>query len=112
MIILFDVDGVLIKAFEFGKWLIKNHLLTEDDLNEFFSGPFLKCSEGKSDLMNELHPFIKKWNLDYSAEEFCQIWFKYDSLRIQSGHALLNDCNNNDVKIGVVQLRKIIENNT
>ncbi len=101
MIILFDVDGVLIKAFEFGKWLKKNHSLTDYDLNEFFSGPFLKCSEGKSDLLNELSPFIKKWELNYTAEELCQIWFKYDGLRIKSGHALLNDCKNNDVKIGV-----------
>ncbi len=66
MIILFDVDGVLIKAFEFGKWLIKNHSLSDYDLNEFFNGPFLKCSEGKSDLMNELIPFMKKWKAIYA----------------------------------------------
>jgi len=49
MIVLFDVDGVLIKSFKFSEWLINNHSLTGADLQEFFNGPFLKCSDGRAD---------------------------------------------------------------
>jgi len=106
MIVLFDIDGVLIKAFEFGKWLKNNHLLTDEDLNEFFDGPFLKCSEGKADLIKELTPFLIKWGLHYSPEEFCQLWFKHDGLRIQSGHVLLNDCLKQGAKIGIASTQE------
>ncbi len=106
MIVLFDVDGVLIKAFEFGKRLKLYHSLTDNEINEFFKGPFSKCSEGIADLKHELKPFLKKWKLNYTVDDFCMIWFQLDGQRIHSGQALLNDCRKKGIKTGIATIQE------
>jgi hypothetical protein len=101
MIVLFDVDGVLIRAFEFGKWLKQTYSLCDDDLNDFFNGSFSECSEGKADLKHTLRPYLKRWHFPYSVDEFCKMWFEKDGTRLHAGQALLRDCLTHQMKTGI-----------
>ncbi len=88
--ILFDVDGVLLKSWEWQRILEKNYGISPTITKEFYKGPFLDCLIGKKDLYTELTPFLNKWNLDLKTEVFVKKWFEADSTINNSVVELLN----------------------
>jgi len=89
--VLFDVDGVLLKSWEWSKVLKNNYGISPSISLEFYKGPFLDCLIGKKDLFKELKPFLNSWNINLSTEDFVKEWFEADSKINDSVIELLNN---------------------
>ena len=86
-VILFDVDGVLIKSARFGDYYQKTTGVTSAEMQPFFTGPFRECKIGKADIKKELKPWLEKWKWVGSPDDFLQTWFEYEN---KSNVELLN----------------------
>lgn len=78
--LLFDVDGVLIRPWQFASVLEREYGLTSDITDTFFNGPFARCLLGQADLFEELPPFLEAWRWPHSLAEFVDRWFVADSV--------------------------------
>lgn len=77
--LVFDVDGVLVKAFVWARILEEEHGLDLVRTKSFFSGPFKKCVLGRARLKEELRPFLDEWCWTSSVDDFVDRWFEADS---------------------------------
>jgi putative hydrolase of the HAD superfamily len=76
--VVFDVDGVLVEV-RFPTVLLDALKISASDTNEFFSGPFLDCLMGRTQLREVLPPYLAKWRWKGSFEEFTDFWFETES---------------------------------
>ncbi len=74
--ILFDGDGVTLDPVMFSVEYQKRFGVSPESLLSFFKGKFQDCMQGKSDIREELLPFLKDWKWEGSVDEFLQFWFK------------------------------------
>ncbi len=74
--VLFDADGVLIKAERFSKQLARDYGISTDLTLPFFSSVFQECLVGKADLKKEVEPYLTSWGWKGSVDDFLSYWFK------------------------------------
>jgi HAD superfamily hydrolase (TIGR01509 family) len=74
--ILFDADGVVINSEMFGNKYQKDYNISNNEMLPFFINEFQDCLTGKKDLIQEIKPWLEKWNWNKSPEEFLSYWFK------------------------------------
>lgn len=77
--VLFDVDGVLVRGGVFGARLVRELEAGRAALDAFWRGPFVKCSLGHADLLQELRPLLGELGYRGSAQELLQAWLEADS---------------------------------
>ena len=59
--VVFDVDGVLVRAGVFGEILDREYGLDYARTSAFFRGPFKGCVIGRSDLREAIEPYLREW---------------------------------------------------
>jgi len=74
--VLFDADGVVVRAKKFSDHYALAHNIAVDDMTPFFTGEFQKCIIGKADLKKALVPWLSRWQWGGSVDEFLQYWFE------------------------------------
>ena len=77
--IVFDVDGVLVRAGVFGEILERQYGLDRSRTGAFFQGPFKECILGRADLREALEPFLLEWGWSGSVQDCLDLWFQADS---------------------------------
>jgi putative hydrolase of the HAD superfamily len=77
-LVLFDVDGVLIRPWGFRDHLQREHDIPPERTQPFFRGPFVECLCGRADLREVLPPFMKQWGWAGTLEELLEVWFRED----------------------------------
>jgi putative hydrolase of the HAD superfamily len=77
--VLFDVDGVIVTSERFSIQYHKKYHVSMDVLLDFFNGKFKDCIIGKADLLEEIQPWLLKWNWKGTAQELLDYWFKISS---------------------------------
>jgi putative hydrolase of the HAD superfamily len=77
--VVFDVDGVLVRSFEFGKILERDHGVDSDTQLEFWRGPFQDCVRGQADVKEAVAPFLEQWRWPATVDDFLATWFEADS---------------------------------
>jgi putative hydrolase of the HAD superfamily len=81
-IILFDIDGVLIRPphYYWAELENKGYKNVETAVSPFFKdGDMEKCLEGKADSLELLPDYLKKFGWEKSAFECLQEWFKFEA---------------------------------
>ncbi len=74
--ILFDVDGVVVRAEMFSKQYARAKNISDDEMLSFFTDEFPCCVEGKADLKEVLKEWLSKWKWEGSVNEFLRAWFE------------------------------------
>ncbi len=74
--VLFDADGVLINAVQFSKTLAKEHGVSRQQTEPFFTGPFRKAITGKANLKEIIAPYLIKWKWRGGVDAFLNYWFE------------------------------------
>jgi putative hydrolase of the HAD superfamily len=74
--ILFDADGVIIKADVFSIQYQKQFGVSNDKMLPFFKGVFQDCLVGKADLKEVVHPYLDDWKWTGTVDDFLEFWFK------------------------------------
>ncbi len=74
--ILFDVDGVVVRAEMFSKQYARAKNISDDEILPFFKDVFPCCTEGKADLKEVLKEWLPKWKWEGSTDGFLQAWFE------------------------------------
>lgn len=77
-VILFDVDGVVIRSERFSAHYQRTKGLLPDDTLPFYKGIFQECLTGDADLKEVIAPWLKKWNWESDVESFLSQWFQYE----------------------------------
>lgn len=81
-IILFDVDGVLIRIPHYFSQELENQGYPNaiESLNSFYKDDIAcKCSEGKSDAVENIMPFLKKFDWKDTAENYFEQQFEFEA---------------------------------
>ncbi len=74
--LLIDGDGVALKKHRyFSDIYVEENDLPKGLMTPFFKGDFILCQKGQADLKEKLSPFLLKWNLKDSLDEFLNKWF-------------------------------------
>ena len=76
-ILLLDVDGVLVTPPDWYGLVIRRQVPELAD--EFFKGPFLEASQGRTDLLDHLPPLLKALNRTETGPEFLREWHDYEN---------------------------------
>lgn len=77
--VVFDVDGVLVRGGAFGERLRSELGLPRSELDDFWRGPFTRCTLGQADLRKEIEPFLEKWGYRGTVEDCLRAWLEADS---------------------------------
>jgi len=79
-VVLFDVDGVLIKARVkyFSERAAEEFGYEKEKIEPFFNKEFVKCLRGKSDLKNEIVKYLPEWGWKGSVESLLKYWFDHE----------------------------------
>ena len=77
--LVFDVDGVLVRAGEFARLLDDEHGISRESTQPFFRGPFIGCVTGTADLKEAIAPYLKEWGWKDSVDDCLRVWFEADS---------------------------------
>lgn len=80
-VILFDVDGVLIRLpyYVSKKLERQGYKNAEQSLNSFFNGEdYYKCLEGKTDAKEMIMPYLKKFDWDDAVEAYFIKQFQFE----------------------------------
>jgi putative hydrolase of the HAD superfamily len=78
-VVVFDVDGVLVRAGEFGVVMEETYGIDRERQREFFHGAFRDCVSGKADLKEAIAPFLDAWSWPGSVEHCLTTWFEADA---------------------------------
>ena len=81
--ILFDVDGLVLKARSqfFSERLAQEQGIPNEEVAEFFKNDFKKCSFGTADLKEVISPYLPKWKWSGSVDELLTYWFETESTK-------------------------------
>jgi len=79
-VVVFDVDGVLIRDGVFAAMLEKQGLTRERTASFFQGGPFTECVLGNADLKEAISPFLAEWGWRDSVDDLLRMWFEADSV--------------------------------
>lgn len=75
--ILFDADGVLLKAQRyFADVAAEKYNLPLEKITPFFQGPFQKCQTGEADIKEILPPYLSAFQWPKSLDEYLTEWFQ------------------------------------
>ncbi len=74
--ILFDVDGVVVRAEMFSKQYARAKNISDDEMLPFFTDVFPCCVEGRANLKEVLKEWLSKWKWEGSVNEFLRAWFE------------------------------------
>lgn len=77
--VIFDVDGVLLHSGAFGARLAREYGFERAALDEFWRGPFARCTLGLADLKEELAAVLREARCRVTVEECLKQWFDADS---------------------------------
>jgi HAD superfamily hydrolase (TIGR01509 family) len=79
--ILFDVDGLVIKARKefFSERLARKQGISDESVRKFFMHDFKQCSFGKADLKEKITPFLEEWRWEESVDDLLVYWFESES---------------------------------
>ncbi len=75
-VILFDVDGMVIRSKKFSDQMQQQYGVSWDTMKPFFNGPFQACKTGKADLKEELSKVIQDWKWNGTVESLMKFWFE------------------------------------
>ena len=80
-VVLFDVDGVLIKKRKefFSERFMREYNAPIEKVREFFKNEFGICQKGKADLHEELEKRLPDWGWTKGTDAFMQYWFETDA---------------------------------
>ncbi len=74
--ILFDADGVIInRSIYFAQKLEQEYNVPPEIIQEFFSSAWLDIVIGKTDLKEQILPYLDRWNWDGTVDELLKYWF-------------------------------------
>lgn len=76
-VVLFDLDGVMIKDPIFSTVYAAEFGLTPEAMLPFLSGVFQKCTTGEADLKKEIVPFLEAWKWTKSVDELIAYWMTH-----------------------------------
>jgi len=80
-VILFDIDGVLIRLpYFFSKELeLKGYMKAVDSLNAYYNGhKIVPSNEGAEDHKEQILPYLRDFGWEYSADEYLQQQFVFE----------------------------------
>ena len=75
---LFDGDGVVVFHWRFREHLEREHDITPDITQAFFSGVFQDCLLGRANLREVLPRFLSQWGWKGSVGEFVAVWLELE----------------------------------
>jgi putative hydrolase of the HAD superfamily len=75
-VVIYDNDGMITCGSRFSDQYSKEFNIPMEVMDEFFTKHFRNCLHGKSDLKEELKPFLEKWNWTGTVDELLDYWFK------------------------------------
>jgi putative hydrolase of the HAD superfamily len=76
--IVYDVDGVLVRSFEFAGILARDYGIDREMQLSFFQGPMRECVLGLADMKQAIQPFLAAWGWPTTVEDFVSQWFEAD----------------------------------
>ena len=73
--ILFDADGVVIQPpFLYAGYLERACGITREGTRYFFTGEFIDCLKGKTELRKALEAHLPQWGWEAGADAFVDLW--------------------------------------
>lgn len=60
-VVLFDVDGVIVRSEPFGAYYQKTKGVSQEEMLPFYRGIFQECLIRKADLREVIIPWLPKW---------------------------------------------------
>lgn len=101
-VILFDVDGVLIRIPHYFSQELENQGYGNaiESLNSFYKDDISReCAEGKADAMKNIMPFLKKFGWKGSSEDYFEQQFDFEAKYLdQEFISLVQDFRNQDIR--------------
>lgn len=80
-VVLFDVDGMLVKKGKykyFSERYANEYEVPLEKVSQFFKNDFGKCLVGEADIKETIAPYLKEWNWKGTVDEFLHYWFTSD----------------------------------
>jgi putative hydrolase of the HAD superfamily len=74
--VVFDADGVVIKAERFILQHERKYEIPVDRVLPFFKGIFQQCLVGRAELKEVIGPHLREWGWKGTVDEFLEFWFK------------------------------------
>jgi putative hydrolase of the HAD superfamily len=82
--LLIDADGLVItRPKYFSEMYSEKYGVPLKIITEFFINDFRICQTGKADLKEQLKPYLPKWKLEGTVEDFLNLWFTSDVILSQ-----------------------------
>ena len=100
-VVLFDLDGVLIKDPIFSTVYAAEFGIKQEDMLPFFSQEFIDCTSGEADLKNALRPYLKTWKWRGTVEELISYWLKHHQLIDVQILNLVKSVREQGIKVGL-----------
>jgi putative hydrolase of the HAD superfamily len=77
-VLLLDADGLVIKPRHtyFSEKFSEEFSVPLEEVLPFFKQEYKNAAMGKSDIVDLLPPYLKKWNWDKGVDEFLKYWFE------------------------------------
>jgi len=77
--IFFDCDGVVVVADGMHSMkFAQEYGVPQEQLLEFFTGPFKKCMTGEADTKEELKPYLEQWGYDKELDDYFSAWHAFE----------------------------------
>ena len=73
--VAFDLDGVVIPSGPSFELFEREYGITQDDITQFFSGPYQAAMMGACDLYDALPEELATWKWRGTADQFVDVWF-------------------------------------
>ncbi len=76
--VIFDADGVLTEPWGFARHLRDEYGYSQEQLRDFFYGPFQDAMAGQGDIREMLPPFLEHWQWPGTLDDFIDLWMRED----------------------------------
>lgn len=77
--ILFDTDGVVVHSDMWSNEYVRRSGISPDAMRSFFRDVFGDCLLWKSDLREQIKPFLKEWKWTGTVDDYLNEWFCYEN---------------------------------
>ncbi|NTV21999.1 MAG: HAD hydrolase-like protein [Candidatus Yonathbacteria bacterium] len=90
--ILFDLDGLVIigQGKLFSDRVSEEMHIPSESISEFFTKDFRECSFGRSDLKENIAPYLVAWGYKGTVDDFLRYWFEGESHTDEEVLSLVN----------------------
>ena len=89
--VIFDADGVLTEPWGFARHLRDKYGYSQEQLRNFFYGPFQEAMAGNGDIREMLPPFLERWQWPGTLDEFIDAWMREDDQLDEQVLAVVDD---------------------